>query len=377
MKFLFASLLLMSTFIVYAQSTCETATIAQIGNNSASPTKPKTTVLTSENHYDEAGIDRQFVTVDGKTHVYLYEEANDHWFKFTAPITGRFDIKIVGDATGKHISGYGTKCSARTFKRIESHSPNENFFGIHKGETWYFRLQNTASSEPFTVSLAMRPWEEGEVRSFPFVIDEPGQQFADHEGSRYQVYEFTPQCDGELKVSSLGLTEQDTFVAIYRKCDMKPLAFNDEAEISLDANWISYSKTLNLQQASCTQSEIDGIPLKKDETVLIEWNNIMGSIAYDWRLDFSATGEEEAEKETPLNIYPNPTDGPLTVDLSEFDNTEQVKVKIIDLTGKILKIIPLDGGEKSAINIGDLKPALYIAIADTPKKRKVAKLVKK
>jgi hypothetical protein len=77
-----------------------------------------------------------------------------------------------------------------------------------------------------------------------------------------------------------------------------------------------------------------------------------------------------------VSIYPNPSNGHITV---ELDNTEKYKtedIKLMDFTGKLVKQIEIEG-TKTSVDLYDLNPGIYLIQVGSLKNRVTEKIILK
>jgi len=84
-----------------------------------------------------------------------------------------------------------------------------------------------------------------------------------------------------------------------------------------------------------------------------------------------------SDKVKTATIYPNPyQEGNLYIDLSGFEDTNHVQVRIISLTGKVVHMETLANTGQSKLNLSDrLDEAVYLVSIETEKTRIVKKLI--
>ena len=75
-----------------------------------------------------------------------------------------------------------------------------------------------------------------------------------------------------------------------------------------------------------------------------------------------------------VNIYPNPVNDALTIDLSDVD--EKVDVSIYDMTGKLLKTIENQMGSKLEINTANLSQGMYQVELKTANAKSIQRVIK-
>jgi len=76
---------------------------------------------------------------------------------------------------------------------------------------------------------------------------------------------------------------------------------------------------------------------------------------------FNSVGVDDPSASSPLNVFPSPTDGQVTVDLTSF--TGEVTLIVSDLTGRKVDTRYLQGGDLSKLQF-TLPNGMYIVLAD-------------
>lgn len=76
-----------------------------------------------------------------------------------------------------------------------------------------------------------------------------------------------------------------------------------------------------------------------------------------------------------VNVYPNPTDEVLNIDLSSV-TTEEVSVQLFDLTGKLLTTVDNQAGKKLEINMSNLAKGIYQVVLKSASASSTQRVVK-
>lgn len=76
-----------------------------------------------------------------------------------------------------------------------------------------------------------------------------------------------------------------------------------------------------------------------------------------------------------VNVYPNPTDEVLNIDLSSV-TTEEVSVQLFDLTGKLLATVDNQAGKKLEINMSNLAKGIYQVVLKSASASSTQRVVK-
>ena len=63
---------------------------------------------------------------------------------------------------------------------------------------------------------------------------------------------------------------------------------------------------------------------------------------------------------TVVSVYPNPTIGMLTIEVTEYKSNSEIQ--IISIEGVIQKTVPLNNSLKQEVNLGDIRPGMYLYV---------------
>lgn len=77
-----------------------------------------------------------------------------------------------------------------------------------------------------------------------------------------------------------------------------------------------------------------------------------------------------------INVYPNPANDKITIDISSFDETNKTFAELLSVDGKILKSQPLVKS-KTQLNVSDLPSGIYILKVTDNKDIIVKRITKK
>jgi hypothetical protein len=131
-------------------------------------------------------------------------------------------------------------------------------------------------------------------------------------------------------------------------------------EISnLNCNWYNASGSL-------IASNISGIYVQPtSDTYYVVEQNLCGTITYDTvNVNVSGVGINE-NKFNSIKVYPNPSTGNISFELSNSDVTE-LNIKVIDVTGKIVFDKTINSGERM-FNLGlDAPNGIYMLFINDP-----------
>jgi hypothetical protein len=89
---------------------------------------------------------------------------------------------------------------------------------------------------------------------------------------------------------------------------------------------------------------------------------------------YTSIGLEEATIANKVTLYPNPVVEDLYIELNE-NGIRLQSLSVTDITGKVVKTIPLDVDQRS-VNLGDLKSGVYMIELQSNKGQAVKKIIK-
>jgi hypothetical protein len=131
-------------------------------------------------------------------------------------------------------------------------------------------------------------------------------------------------------------------------------------EISnLNCNWYNAAGTL-------IASNISGIYVQPtSDTYYVVEQNLCGTITYDTvNVNVSGVGINE-NKFNSIKVYPNPSTGNISFELSNSDVTE-LNIKVIDVTGKIVFDKTINSGERMFNLSLDVPNGIYMLFINDP-----------
>lgn len=77
-----------------------------------------------------------------------------------------------------------------------------------------------------------------------------------------------------------------------------------------------------------------------------------------------------------IHIYPNPTEGDLTISISNVDNSNQVSIMLYEVNGTLVKQAKLENGQ-AIMNIQNKAPGIYMMQISVDEKSTTWKIIKK
>ncbi len=288
------------------------------------------------------------------------------WFEFTATQSGKVTVSSIGDNTDSCRVAVFEDCSyASTLNNDESWNASKIAFDAEEDSTYLICWQNGSESDSIEWTIEEGEWEKGERCTDPIDIGVSTNNSIDHISATDKWYRYIPTEDGEVTVSSESLTSEDTYLEIYEGCGESPVAYSD------DADGLQSEITMNVTGG---------------KAYYIKWDKIFRPETYAWNL--SATLSESFDDQSEDNhkrhkrhkghktvkVYPNPTQGEVNIDLSEFESNT-VKAVIVGVSGAQRAIKQLSGGLVNTIDVSNLTPGVYHILFTDLVSRSVVRLV--
>ena len=123
---------------------------------------------------------------------------------------------------------------------------------------------------------------------------------------------------------------------------------------------------------------VDMLRLRKSDNTVLAATHGRGLFTAPYDLDIFYVGQEEfTQKKEKIRIYPNPANSTVNIEMKE-GNRDDIRVFISDLSGKILSRRAF-GAENGTlvhrIDIGNLKPGLYLLTVRSGKETTTNKLI--
>ncbi|WP_066628998.1 T9SS type A sorting domain-containing protein [Labilibacter marinus] len=283
----------------------------------------------------------------------IIQENTYKWFEFTASRNGK--ITVQANSTDCKIAVFNDCSTSSTLNNDENWNPSITAFEGQTGQSYLIAIRNSSSNTNVGWSITESNWELGERCAEPIDVHSLDNLPINHDSGTDKWYRFIALRDGDITITSANATTEDTYLEVYEGCGSGKVAFSDDA-VGM-------------------QSELV-LSVKANKAYYIKWDNIFQPKQYAWSLKSGDTTTEDPEIENSnIGIYPNPSTGPVNIDLRGF-NSEMVTVKVLSLTGTPIKILKLTGGESTPFNLSDLEAGMYQIVLDDLVSRKVVKFLK-
>ena len=275
------------------------------------------------------------------------------WFAFTASRKGKITVEAVPECK---VAIFDNCNYTTSLNNDDNWNPNKTAFEGVAGETYLIAVFNAGTKTQVNLSITEGDWQAGERCKDAIDVANLNKAPIDHQSGTDKWYRFIAFEDGEITISAAGLTNQDTYLEVYDGCGKQRVAFNDDA--------------------SGVQSELV-LNVKANKAYYIKWDNIFEPQQYAWNLKAGsyATGMPETE-DLNIGVYPNPSQGPVTIDLRGFES-EMVTVSVMSVTGAVVKQLQLPGGTESSYDLSDLNNGIYQIVLQDLVSKKVVKFLKK
>ena len=251
-----------------------------------------------------------------------------YWYIYTKKDTGKkLVISSVGYTdTDTYLKVYDSCDGNELAANDDAHSSQSEvkIFDLDSGTTVYIYWSDNYSPEGFDWSITEEEVIEGDICSLAVPATEGVNT------TPYASYWFSytmKASNKKLVVSSVGLTDEDTYLYVYDACDGIMLAYNDD--------FSSY------------QSEVEVLYLDIGTTIYINWNDVFSSEGFDWSLSEEddnglAIPVPEEKNSTPsvtlLRNYPNPFASETTFEY-ELRSSAQVNLSVYNLQGLLVHTI--------------------------------------
>lgn len=278
------------------------------------------------------------------------------WFEFTATRNGKVTVEAIGNnASDCRVAVYDDCSYTSSVNNDLSWNPSSIAFDGVEGETYLISWQNGSDNSEIEWTIEESNWQAGERCIDPIDIDISQENPINHESATNKWYRFIARQDAEITVSSVGQTNEDTYLEVYNGCGEERVLFNDDSE------GLQSELTLNVEAG---------------KAYLIKWDRIFSPQSYTWNLksDQIATDIPDVE-ENELMVYPNPTTGDVNADLTSFDS-KTVQVKILGVSGTLVKTFQLAGGIVDSFDVSELQTGVYQLVFEDLVSKKVVRLLK-
>ncbi len=201
--------------------------------------------------------------VEGINNTNHYGSTIDQWYFFTPNVSGLMTItNVEGLTNGKYIAIYAKEDNKYIYiTSVSNYSEFSQF--LTAGVTYYICWQYAMNPDfhSWRLTFSPRAAQLGDACNIPIVAS-LGQNSASNEVGA-QWFTYTPTADGMATVSTCGLTQEDTYVEIYKDCNSQFIADNDDF---------------------CDHQASVAFPVVKGQPYLIKWKNTFTSGTYSWNL---------------------------------------------------------------------------------------------
>ncbi|TLX75229.1 T9SS type A sorting domain-containing protein [Labilibacter sediminis] len=278
------------------------------------------------------------------------------WFEFTASRNGKITVEAVGDnAADCRIAVYDNCMFTSTVNNDLSWNPSKIAFDGIEGKRYLISWQNGDINGEIAWTIEESNWEPGERCIDPIDVSDVEGAPINHESGTNKWYRFIARENGEINVSSVGLTQEDTYVEVYSGCGEGRIAFNDDTE--------------------GLQAELT-MDVSKGKAYWIKWDNIFMPEQYAWSLKSDIPTDLPEVEEKPVKLFPNPSEGVVYADLTGYD-TKEVSVRVVDISGAAVKTLQLPGGLVVSFDLSDLNTGVYNVIFEDLVSQSIVKFLKK
>ncbi len=281
------------------------------------------------------------------------------WYEFTATRNGKITVEAMSEVVGDCKVAIFNDCSyTGSLNTDDNWNPSKTAFEGVAGNSYLIAIYNEGSNETVNWSVIEGDWEAGERCENAISISSVEGMAIDHTSGTDKWYAYLALQDGDITISSVGVTSEDTYLEVYEGCNSEKVAFSD------DANGL--------------QSEIV-INATAGNIYYIKWDDIFQPQQYAMSLKAGnlATDVSQLEENSTVGIYPNPSvDGQVQVDLTSFES-DLVTVSVVSLTGATVQVAKLAGGQVVPHDLSQLSPGIYNIVMEDVQTRKVVKFLKK
>ncbi|HUX53173.1 MAG TPA: T9SS type A sorting domain-containing protein [Williamwhitmania sp.] len=234
-----------------------------------------------------------------------YGRIVNQWYTFTPNVDG--EMAITNTATLPSTQYYFTLYTydGSNFTTITSsdyHGEGSSF--LTAGVTYYIEWYQDSNPDLHSWQLTFSPRSviPGETCSSPLVANAGLNSASNEQGNQWFTY--TPTTDGIATITTCGLTQEDTYVQVYKDCASSYLVSNDD--------YCGLQTTVNFRV-------VHGQPY------LIKWKNNYTSGTFNWNLSLRPykTGTDITSFEFPdqtLSSVINATDHTINVVVGKSEN---------------------------------------------------------
>jgi hypothetical protein len=185
-------------------------------------------------------------------------ETGLNWFTFTPQ---RGNRKIVIESEAAQFGGFAIGDCQGGFDLLGSGIGKAVLADFEKGEEIYIVWENDGEND-FEWSLRYEEFVEGNRCSTALEAQQGVNQITDAPA----WFTYTMIQDGSLRISSVGFTEEDTYLLIYDECEGNIITGSDNA-------------------GDVLQSEVVLQDLKQGDTYYIHWLPLYTASAFDWEIE--------------------------------------------------------------------------------------------
>lgn len=285
------------------------------------------------------------IQVSAGTNSFTGVQNTDQWFNFTATQTGKITISCCGltpeDTYVKIYSG-GFCIPLTLITESDDHCSTQSkvsFIGTFDiagdfGYDYFIVWQNKSSSTSFDWTIIEESWGQGETCNDPLMTVVGSTNQCDHGSATDQWFSYTAPGNGTIKLSTCGLTTENTSVRVYDDC----------SGIQLDGN----------DDFCSTQSEVE-FTCVENTSYLIQWERKAIFGTYNWSLTYDApTSIEEAKHDYRVKVKKD-----LNVIELELSKNVSARITIHSMLGNVVKSDIRNGGLVQ-LDCSSLASGIYI-----------------
>lgn len=189
------------------------------------------------------------------------------WYSFTAPHAGKL---TVSSDRNVYFNIYTNNCSNLYYKA--GGSRRVYYPGFNEGDEIFVQW-NTYSESDFDWELNYEEYGVGDKCIDPIVARE-GTNNASYAP---QWFKFVVPAEGKVTISSVGTTNVNTLLKLYKSCSTWYFGYSD-----------NYEET--------TQSQLTVEDVVKGEEIYILWDRLYSSDAFDWTINFESSITELSDQ---------------------------------------------------------------------------------
>jgi hypothetical protein len=194
-----------------------------------------------------------------------YTSPFEYWYSYTIPYDGQIKVKSAGETEPIRMAIF-KECDGIAIADLSGTMIESETVMLKEGETVKIVWHADTGIEDFAWIFESSQFANGEICG----VARPAEVGVNHTDAAPQWFRFTTTKFTNLKISSVGLTDVNTHVAVKRECDGPLIGDND--------NMITgpfYSE----------QSELVLYGLNAGEEVFILWSEKWSHDGFDWTLE--------------------------------------------------------------------------------------------